>query len=127
MGTEVAMKRTLATTLAAVLLLLAFTASTPALEKSKKADYSPKVKKWLNKEITVKFDDYRLDTCIAICKIISGADMMFEVGTKVEDLPKINYYAKGYRLSKVLDDILGRTKFDWKVVNDTILIVKRTY
>ena len=90
-------------------------------------DYSPKVKKWLEKELHFESKGWHLDTILAVCAELTGASIRFEMGHGKKEMPKISFKANGETLEELLNKILAVTDFDWTAKGDTIQIVKRQY
>lgn len=109
-------------------LLLFVVASFSVLSAEETAvEFPPKVAKWLKTELSFKSKGYSLDTVVAICKQLSGADLRFEEGTKASGMPRLWYTAHAYSLEIVLNDILKTTEFSWKVDGERIIVGKKQY
>ncbi len=107
--------------------VFAFIFAAATAEETKKVEFPPKVSKWLSIQISFEAKGYELDTCMAICKKFTGADLWFELGTDPKSMPKVWYTANRTRLQVVLDDVLANTKFNWKVEGEKIIICKRQF
>ncbi|MDZ7816661.1 MAG: STN domain-containing protein [Planctomycetota bacterium] len=99
--------------------------NTEASEDSE--EYSPKIEKWLSKELHFESKGWQLDTIIAVCAELTGASIRFELGHGKKKMPKLSFKATGETLEELLDKVLAVTDYDWLVKGDTIRIVKRQY
>jgi hypothetical protein len=108
-------------------LALFLVTSFSALAEDKAEERSPNMKKWLESDLTFKATGYSLDTVMSICKKLTGANIMFELGTDPSSMPKITYRCYRFNLERVLNDVLAKTEFSWQAQGDKITIVKKQY